>query len=90
MVCHVGKVYEVSGDKGSIDTQRCEGASNQLGRVIWVVHERHAAVGPRMHMAGSGLAVAVGLALATTAGTGPSTVGPNRKQDQGPHSRQEE
>ncbi|GKD74265.1 hypothetical protein Tco_1332547, partial [Tanacetum coccineum] len=60
----------------------------EMGRVIWVAHERQTAVGPRMLMAGSGLAVAVRLALATAAGTGPPVVGPDRMQEQGPHSRQ--
>ncbi|GKE40988.1 hypothetical protein Tco_1464393, partial [Tanacetum coccineum] len=32
-------------------------------------------VGPHMHMAGIGLVAAVGLALATTVGTGPPVVG---------------
>ncbi|GJZ62017.1 hypothetical protein Tco_0618154 [Tanacetum coccineum] len=51
----------------------------ELGRVIQVVHERQAAIGSRMHMAGSGLAAVVGLALVVAAGTGPPAVGPDRK-----------
>ncbi|GJY55058.1 hypothetical protein Tco_0446722 [Tanacetum coccineum] len=33
MVWHAGQVYEVSGDEGSIDTQRCEGASNWVDTI---------------------------------------------------------